>query len=109
MFVTSNILLFDSVGGQVWDDNEEPTSDSTPKISLTISDVGLGVALEDLTVQLDNNDNFEDGTPYTGISPLENSNDYTWSVENGAIFENTIENAGVGLHDGTYACGKRAF
>jgi len=115
-WVSFDTITSDAFGVLTWDENEELTNDPTPTISLTIHDVGLGVAYDPggadyydnqyLWVWLDNDENYQNGI----IDNLENATPYLWRVEpdektGSATFENTFDNAGSGLVDGTYFIG----
>ncbi len=85
-------------------------NDNTPKIEIIISDQGytstgippaLGVARENLIVQLDNDENILNGAFYR---ILDNKDPWRTQAQIAAgVFENVIENVGGGgLMDGTY-------
>jgi len=101
--VSFDTITSDAFGTLAWDENEELTNDSTPTISLTINDVGLGVAIDNLRVVLDNDDNLWNGV----LDNLDNAIPYEWNVADdemtgSATWETTIETA---LDDGTYWIG----
>jgi hypothetical protein len=100
--ITFNTIT--SVGGEVaWIENGKLINDNTPKIKVTILDpgyasspsTGLGVAFDNLYVYLDSNENIDDGT----LATLDNKS--PWDVSTG-VFENVLDNAGLGLVNGTY-------
>ncbi|KXB06454.1 hypothetical protein AKJ53_00185 [candidate division MSBL1 archaeon SCGC-AAA382F02] len=97
-------VSYDTIAGDSWTDNEQLVTDNTPTISLTISDDGLGVARENLRVQLDNDDNFKNGTRFFRLENAPGA--YNWDATAGeATFENTIDNINnnySGLQDGLY-------
>jgi len=98
-------IAFSTVAGKTWDENGELISDNTPEIKITVLDPGyptggLGVARENLRVEVSNIENFDASVSGTWFQrPLENK--AAWSPSTG-VFENLIDNAGKGLKDGTY-------
>jgi len=101
-------IEFSTIAGKTWDENGELINDNTPEIKITVTDPGyptsgLGVARENLLVQVSNIENFDENHSTSPgvwvLSPLENK--ATWSPSTG-VFENLIDNAGKGLVDGTY-------
>jgi len=92
-------IVFNTIDGVAWDENDELINNNKPEIKVTITDLGLGVAYENLNVYLDNDDNINNGTPGAPYGELDNKS--LWVVSTG-VFENLIDNAGEGLVDGTY-------
>ncbi|MCK4405508.1 MAG: hypothetical protein KAV43_03265 [Hadesarchaea archaeon] len=98
-------IEFTSVAGKTWDENGELISDNTPEIKITVTDPGyptsgLGVARENLVVEVSSIENFDASVSGTWFQrALENK--VAWNPTTG-VFENLIDNAGKGLKDGTY-------
>ncbi len=89
-------VSFDTLAGESWSENLL-INDASPTISMTISDSGLGVALENLHVQLDETDNTFGG----GMATLDNSAPYVWDASAGqATFENMLSHLPDGSGDG---------
>jgi hypothetical protein len=87
--VTFNTITSEAEGTITWDENGELTNDTTPTISLTITDAGLGVHRDNVLIALDNDDNILNSTIMWGDN-LENSTPWVWSVSSGYTFENEL-------------------
>ena len=85
-------IAFNTIAGKTWTSGIR-INDNTPEIKVTVNDSGypvsgLGIALDNLIVQLDNDDNIWNGTPYW---TLENKD--AWDFGLAGVFENIIDNA----------------
>ena len=101
---TAPTIAFDTIAGKTWASGVR-INDNTPEIKVTVKDPGysasgLGIARENLVVRVDNDDNFPNGSPYAAWGTLENKD--AWDFGLAGVFENLIDNAGVGLLEGTY-------
>ena len=91
-------IEFVTIAGKTWTDGVY-INDNTPQLKLVIKDPGyptsgLGIARENLIVQLDNDNNIWNGTPYWKLENMA-----AWDYGLAGVFENLIDNA---LPENTY-------